>query len=205
MQNKLLSISETIAQAKKSGAYLGHGDPKVHLAYLTKIRLLPQAIRRKAGDKIIGFYPDYVVLLVSKIEGMRASGLTYSQIRYQLQNETQDSSSGIQVRKQESGSKVFPVSSFQYPVSFPGSSILNPASVSNGLAFLLIGLILGFLLANNNNLTTKSAQAAIPVQTDDSIVKKVYASDNPGSDPIYLIAIPDQNLYKLGKANINLK
>lgn len=179
MQNNLLTIDEVITKARKSGATLGHGDPKVHLAYLTKLRLLPQAIRRKIADKIVGCYPENVLTTIKKIEELKSAGLSYSQIRYQL----------------SAGSPVVPNFAPVYPQNDRFSS----------LAFLLIGLILGFLLATNfSGNAIKTAQAtALPENTNSTLVK-IESSQNPGSEPIYLIAIPNENLYKLGKTDINL-
>jgi len=189
MQNNLLTIEEIISRTKKSGTFLGHGDPKVHLAYLTKIRLLPQTIRRKVNNKIVGCYPESVPSLLQKIENLRSSGLTYSQIRFQLSN-------GQVVQT--------PAFSFR-SVTNELAPIKN---YSNGLAFLMIGLILGFLLAHNNSgglvSTAKAATVTnLPTDATSQSIIKVVNGDNSSSDPIYLIAIPQQNLYKLGKTDIN--
>lgn len=181
MQNNLLAIDEIISRAKKSGAALGHGDPKVHLAYLTKIRLLPQAARKKIGNRISGCYPEYVVPLLRKIEELKSGGLTYAQIRLQLASPE----------------------SAKSPMATNYSSA--PTS-SSPLTFLLIGLLLGFLLASNYPAGSVkiAATATLPANTNTNSLIKVVSANNSGSDPIYLIAIPNQNLYKLGTTNINL-
>lgn len=169
MDINLLPIGQIIKAAKTAGVTFGHGDPKLHLAYLTKLRLLPQTIRRKIGDGISGCYPEYVVPLLAHIEDLRNKGLSYSQIKFQLDN---------------------PQPKIQ--------ALYNP------LAFLIIGLILGFLLATNNNSYKQNSQPlGQSINTlPDNLVKTVQAS-NSASDPIYLIAIPQQNLYKLGQTNIS--
>ncbi len=168
MATNLLPIDQIVKRAREQGASLGHGDPKVHLAYLTKLKLLPQTLRRKIGDKIQGCYPDYVLPLLSKIENLRSKGLSYSQIRFQL-NENQT------------------LVTAQYP----------PSS-NQGLAFLIIGLILGFLLATSNSIPGYK-----PTEVPTTDLQKIVSNQSSSSDPIYLIAIPNQNLYKLGKININ--
>ena len=168
MPTNLLPIDQIVKKARQSGTALGHGDPKIHLAYLTKLKLLPQAIRRKIGEKIQGCYPDYILPLLSKIENLRSKGLSYSQIRFQL-NENQ--------------TLVTP----QYATSN-----------NQSLAFLIIGLILGFLLA-----TTNANPSYKPAEIPTTDFQKVVSNQNSSSDPIYLLAIPNQNLYKLGKININ--
>lgn len=176
MAINLLSIDQIIKRARDQGAYLGHGNPKVHLAYLTKLKLLPQTIRRKTrlpdgqvGDKIQGCYPDYILPLLSQIENLRAKGLTYPQIRYQL-NENQ-------------------------AVVTPQASI----SPNQNLTFLAIGLVLGFLLASTQGNPEFQPLKVTATNSPDV----VFSQNLTSSDPIYLIAIPDQNLYKLGKININ--
>lgn len=182
MQNSLVAIEEIISRARKSGATLGHGDPKVHLAYLTKLRLLPQTIRRKIGDKIVGCYPEQVLTTLKKIEELKSSGLSYAQVRYQLNSPTP------------------PVPNFtpSYDLS---------ADRYSPLVFLIIGLILGFLLAvntRNSTSTSNPTAATLPPETGSERVVQAVTSAHSQSEPIYLIAIPDQNLYKLGKTNINL-
>lgn len=196
MQNNLLAINEVISRARKSGVFLGHGDPKVHLAYLTKIRLLPQTVRRKIGDRIVGCYPEYVIPLLSKIEEMKSARLTYSQIKYQLQNQTQDPGK-------------LPFSSSPLPASFLESHYPNPLSGSHSsITFLFIGLILGFLLAVNSNnsalVPNRQISATLPENHNSQPAIRIVEGGNATTDPIYLIAIPNQNLYKLGKTDINL-
>lgn len=174
IQNNLLTIDEIISKAKKMGSSLGHGDPKVHLAYLTKLRLLPQSIRKKVGNTIIGCYPEAVISQIKKIEELKASGLTYSQIRFQLNKPSIEQNFAFSQRPQ-----LF-------------------APNYNSLSFLIIGLILGFLLATHNNQPL-AQNIAVP---SEHLVKTVEATSS-SSDPIYLIAIPEQNLYKLGQTNIS--
>lgn len=206
-QNNLLPISEIIRQAQKSGATLGHGDPKIHLAYLTKIRLLPQAVRRKVDGQIVGCYPESVVPLLKKIEEMKQAGLTYSQIKFQIHN-TGLVKSEMGNRKLDTKAEIenwgYHLSSHFSPQNLT-SQLSSPTS--NGFAFLLIGLLLGFLLAVNNHTVPASQQsttASLPTNNNVSPVIKLVNGENSSSDPIYLIAIPNQNLYKLGKTDINL-
>ena len=129
------------------------GTDKTHLAYLAKLRLIPQAIRRKVGDKIAGCYPLEVIDKLKKIETLKDKGLSYSQIKWEL-----------------SDSK--PAFNFNWNVS--------------PLVFLFIGLILGYLLSGGN----KSSAAPV-VAAGTELPKEVY-----------LLTVPDQNLYKIGKINV---
>lgn len=135
------------------GANFGFGDPKTHLAYLTKLHLLPQTVRRKIGTEIAGCYPDYVADLLLRIESLRASGLTYPQIKYKLE---------------------------------------NPASNNQpyALAFLVIGLILGYLLGVQKSPIINSSGQTIAVAIPAEITI-LGARTNTY-----------QNLYKLGKIDL---
>ena len=150
----LLPISQIIKQARIMGANFGFGDPKTHLAYLTKLHLLPQASRKKIGQDIVGCYPEYVVDLLMKIEGLRAQGLTYPQIKFKLEN---------------------PVGNQPYVV-----------------AFLIVGLILGYLLGMQRGSTINSigSETALTVPAQITIV-----SDRAGGS--------FQNLYRLGKVDLS--
>lgn len=131
------------------------GTDKTHLAYLAKLRLIPQAIRRKIGNKIAGCYPLEVIDKVQKIETLKDRGLSYSQIKWELNDAK-------------------PAFNFSWNVS--------------PLVFLFIGLILGYLLSGGNKPPARlDAQAA--AHTD--LPKEVY-----------LLTVPDQNLYKLGKIDL---
>lgn len=146
MEKNLLPIGQ-IAKTVKTD--------KIHLAYLTKLGLLPQTIRRKIAGKMTGCYPDWAVSQIRKIEDLKNSGLAYSQIK-------------------------------------------TPAPVYNlnPLALLIIGLLLGYILATSNPSTSLRASQQLatsfpPLDETSSTMLKV------------LIAVPKQNLYKLGQININ--
>lgn len=176
METNLLPIGQTINAAKNVGVTFGHGDPKVHLAYLTKLRLLPQTIRRKWGNKITGCYPSTVVETLKKIEVLKNQGLPYSQIRYMLN---------------------------QKPANVVPATL--PATNSPAVAFLLIGLVLGYILASlPKQAFTPSAVINAPEADVTSAQKGLVLSTGIDSEPqpIYLIVIPDKNLYKLGKISL---
>ena len=140
---------------------------RVHLAYLTKLRLIPQTIRRKINDKITGCYPDSVIPLIRRVEELKDRGLTYSQIKFQLQPE------------------IIQPNFAQAPTYQPVSASHN----SNAFAFLIIGLLIGYLLAINN--------------VRPETVRPVSADAPKISEPIYLIPVSKQNLDKFGTININ--
>ncbi len=162
MDTNLLPISQIV---KKTGA------DKIHLAYLTKLRLLPQTIRRKIAGRIEGCYPDSVVSRLEKIETLKNAGLTYSQIRFELAQET----------------------------AHPQANNLLP------LAYLFIGLVLGFLLAPRAASSPLSPQD-IETQTMVTISKlgvPLVQEDNQSNEPIYIVTNPAQNFYRVGTVSIN--
>lgn len=144
MEINLLPISQVAKLARTD---------KIHLAYLTKLRLIPQTIRRKVDGKITGCYPLEVVDKVQKIEVLKNKGLSYPQIKWELEQPK-------------------PAFNFNWNVS--------------PLVFLFIGLILGYLLSGGNK------SSAVPTVTAGTDLPK----------EIYLLTIPDQNLYKIGKINL---
>lgn len=129
---------------------------KIHLAYLTKLRLIPQTIRRKIDNAVTGCYPASVVPVIAQIEDLKNRGLSYSQIKYELHRD-------------------------------------QPVPVQqNQTAFLIIGLILGYILFSINSIKTTSPET-------NPIVTTVT---NPNEkQPIYLLAYPDKNFYKVGTTN----
>ncbi len=134
------------------GVDFGFGDPKIHLAYLTKLRLLPQAIRRKIGNTITGCYPESVVDNLKRIESLKNKGLSYSQIRLQMER--------------------------------PAYSVnLN----LTGLVYLVVGLVLGYLLAIKNTGPTVNLPLSQAIQLM-----------NQGNSQFH-------NLNKLGTISIDLQ
>lgn len=173
MDTNLVPINQ-IAKAAKTD--------KIHLAYLTKLRLLPQTIRRKVSGKIQGCYPASVVALVHKIEELKDQGLTYSQIRFQL---TQPESV---------------LSATPFAVA---PAIVQPTSP---LALLIVGLLLGYLLATRppSGAAALTQVPVSPIDINSQTMLKVLKDNGPAqSGPIYVIAVPAQNFSKVGQTNIN--
>lgn len=190
LSDQLISINDLIKRARQAGVTFGFGDPRVHLAYLTKLRLLPQAVRRKVNGKITGCYPEAVLPLLQSIEELKNKGLTYAQIRYKLQNSESEAS--------YLAPAAVPLPSFQAARAYyPQAGQTAPTTI----AFLIVGLILGYILASlnglNNSKTNQSlAAASLPSETQNVAVSARVQNPN---QPIYLIALPNENLYKLGQ------
>ncbi|MCL4398041.1 hypothetical protein M1403_03405 [Patescibacteria group bacterium] len=149
---------------------------KTRLAYLTKLRLLPQTIRRKVNGKITGCYPENVLDTLERIAQLKNQGLTYSQVRYELNNKEN--------RTQN-------IEHMNTPVRFQ----FSPA-----LAYLIIGLLLGYILATVNSINSRVTTTVADIPESSQLTVKAPTQN----DPIYLLAIPDKNLYKLGKVDLKL-
>ncbi len=213
--SEILPIDEIIKEARrqarlaedpaKRGASFGHGDPRVHLAYLTKLGLLPQSIRRKVNGQLTGCYSKETINKILEIEKLKGKGMSYSQIKLHL---TMDDRK-LKIVPEDGGSKIEPQYLSSTFDSQPLSSTFNhlASNQSNGVAFLLIGLFLGFLIAlgSSKNSPAPLAQGTQVVpDTSSANLIKLTSSQNPtGSEPIYLIAVPRQNFSNLGKMDIN--
>lgn len=180
INDQLAPIPMIINQAQAVGVRFGHGNPRVHLAYLTKLRLLPQAVRRKINGTVVGCYPWETVQKLKRIEELKDDGWSYGEIRREL----------LEPQDQE---RVMPAVVNQY---------------SGGLAFLVIGLFLGYLAAVVSLKMTpgqqpmiSSVQAAAPVVSKPDLP---ILTSGGNDEPIYVIALPGGNLGKLGKSLINL-
>ena len=180
----LLPIDQIIKTARALGISFGPGDPKSRLAYLTKLHLLPQTIRRKVAGQIVGCYPESVISTLKKINQLRTEGLTYSQIRFRLPESQELTPTALP--------PIFP------PPSTPPRRPFLPAS--NSFSFLLIGLILGYLLASSGHPSPTDTSPAVNLPREPLTVSSPPSAD---SGPIYLLALPNQNFYKIGKTDIN--
>lgn len=183
----LISIDELIATAQDLKISLGAGNAKVHLAYLTSIGLLPKTTKRKVNGEIIGCYPQSVIEKLQQINDLKKQGLSYSQMKLVISNPNQ-------------------VSSFPLQYSSPHLT-LSPVNFS-GLAFLIVGLILGYLLAFQN--FAKSGPSVPSFKSADisdlpggNKIKLSTITNSSDNQPVYLIVLPKQNLDNLGKIDIN--
>ncbi len=150
------------------------GTDKTHLSYLAKLHLIPSAIRRKLSDgKISGCYPESVVGTLQKIEDLKNQGLNYSQIKAQL---------GIinSSAKEQSGK-------------------FNLALAYTSPIFLIIGIILGYMLATSagNKAVAYDSQISAPMVQQESNYQKVLrvSAQQDGNQK--------QTLYKTGETNLN--
>lgn len=147
------------------------GTDKIHLAYLSKLHLIPAAIRRKLfNGKISGCYPESVIGTLKKIEELKNRGLSYSQIKAQLS--IINSSLEVQANK------------FNLALAFSGS------------VFLLIGILIGYLLA------TSAGHKNISFLPESDYQKVLKITQPSGDQPIYVIPVNNPALYKLGKIDL---
>lgn len=210
---QLASIPDIIKSAKKIGVTFGHGDPRTHLAYLSKLRLLPQAIRRKinGSDHVVGCYPETVVPLLKKIEELKEAGLTYSQIRYKL-SENNLSLPALSENEYAGPSVSTPI--YNQAFAYQQRSYSYPTT----LAFLIIGLFLGYIVSmlNSQQTNMQNPLAVKPVQAEEThstidpmssdMIRIIESSkeEDGNQSQIYVISVPrGEHFSKLEQTNIN--
>jgi len=85
-KEKLISIEEFIARAKRFGIDLGNGDPKNRLRYYVKIGLLPHAQRKSFnGLPPNGAYPEKVLDTLFEIDRQLKQGKTIQELKREKQ------------------------------------------------------------------------------------------------------------------------
>lgn len=196
MTNNLLTINQFIELARKQGASFGGGDPKIHLAYLTKLGILPQSVKRKVDGEISGCYPESCIFTILKVEQMKEKGMAYSQIAKAINSNTLSTFQ----------SDTLPGSEFHYIESNNQAATPNKLNFTSNPSFLylIIGLLFGFLLStlNSQGLAQIRNQAGLPSvpQLNESV--SVKSTPQP-VESVYVLSIPKQNLDNLDKTNIN--
>lgn len=184
--NELLPIPELIKRAKAMGVNFGPGNPRTHLAYLAKTHLIPPAIRRKIEGKITGCYEQNVLELLLKIEEMKAAGLSYSEIKWQLSNQSPMTSNS------------FSLSSYVPKIT--------PEKWFNPAIYLIIGLLLGYFFAVNRIAAVPESLAGLSFSpADNNFVSTPgkATGQGTGDSSVYIITLPGQHLDNLGKTNIS--
>jgi DNA-binding transcriptional MerR regulator len=205
MTQKLITIDQLIERAKNRGVNFGKGSPKIHLSYLSSLGIIPPAQKRKVGNQITGCYEEQTLNTIEKIESWKEAGLTYSQIKVRLETEALSNDK--------------PLENLKNYVAVSAGSYIRSTSAHN-LVFLLIGLFLGYLLAftgvnhqnqlnadklssRSNNLMSNTSTSPVDESTSQVLtIVNTERGKNANAEPIYLIAVPKQNLEKLGKTTI---
>lgn len=128
----LTTIDELIAQTNSS---------RIHIAYLTKLGILPNAVKRKIGGKLVGCYPKDSVTKLLEVKSIKSTGITYSQLAknpvQMLQPIQHDPAFTIQVK----------------PSNF---------------AYLILGLVIGVLVStlNTSGLAAMKETKNLPLKSD---------------------------------------
>ncbi len=178
MDNKLLTISEFIKEARRQGASFDDKDAKVHLVYLTKLGLLPSASKKKVNGEIHGCYPSDSINRLLEIQQMKTQGITYSQM-----SKTVIPTEGVAVVE---GSRLTPL----------GMTIhIKPSN----FAYLMLGLVIGVLVSTLNT----SGLNAMNKVDNLSLKENVGIENTSDKSNVYLIQVPKTSLDKLDKTNIN--
>lgn len=178
MSNQLLTISEFIEAARKQGASFEGGDAKVHLAYLTKLGLLPSAIKKKIKGEIQGCYPSDALTKLLAIQAMKNSGITYSQMSKTSTALAQPTQTLLPIKQDN----VFALH-------------IKPSN----FAYLALGLVIGVLVSTLNTSGLNAMHTTSNLNLNETVKLGAKTDDSN----VYLIAVPKQNLDKLGKTNIN--
>ena len=206
-----LPISKVIQIAKQKKLSLGNGDPEQHLFYLGKLGLLPRAVKKKVNGKIEGHYGEEVIGQIELVSQLKNRGLTYSQMKLILNSQSFTSLT------EGSTPKLAEVKTFDSNPIAQAFPKYQQLFASSPLAFLVIGLVLGYLITFKNfSAPTTSAAAQ---NTDNTItvtdisalspaekaLTKVLGSSNHQDQTIYVISEPKNSLTNLGKTKINLE
>lgn len=195
----LISISKIIEIAKKNNVPLGSGDPEQHLFYLGKLGLIPRAIKKKVGGIFEGHYPTETVDRLQKISQLKSQGQTYSQMKYMFNSQTLN-----------------PIAS-QPTQNFVAYS--QHIFASSPVAFLIIGLVLGYVVtvqnfrnsAPFNAATTQEATSQTYVAQTSALTPEeknfinIVSPEKDTEQTIYVITGPKNSFTKLGKTQINLQ
>lgn len=183
MDANLIPINKFIELAKGQGFDFGRGDPKIHLAYLTKIGTLPPSAKRKINGKITGCYDQDCIQRLLDVEAMKAKGMTYSQIAKTI---------------------FYHQSSTLNP--YPPSSTFHRLGSNPSILYMVIGILLGFLISTLNSQGLAEMRKYSNVSLTAPPENESVAIGNKSaeiSDSVYIITVPKQNLDKLEKTNIN--
>src|SRR3989344_1027093 len=77
-----LTVNQLISLAKAQGVTFGSAAPKVHLAFLSKLGLIPGAVKRKYNSEVVGHYPAETLTTLSEIQKMKEKGISYSDMKF---------------------------------------------------------------------------------------------------------------------------
>jgi len=176
MSAQLISLSQILAAARHQEINLGKGNPEEHIFYLAKRGLVPKATRKRVKGKVEGYYPAWILDQLRKIAGLKSKGISYSQMKLYLQSEENHS---------------------------PSPRALTLPLTSNNLAILVIGLILGYLLAQNSASPSTNKTTLL----DRELPEQARILDQPTAGDesrIYSISLPENSLRFLDKSHLDL-
>jgi len=173
-------------------------NPKEHIFYLSKIGLLPKAVKKlNSAGKLEAHYPPSTVDLLARIYSLKQSGLAYSQIsKFSSLNSNHTLPEDQSIVKE-------PFKNFTEPTTFSSQTI----------AYLIIGLILGYLISSNNSLRTNSLTTvtanevkANSIGVNSTTQTTFHLLTTPNGDTnndLYLVTIPKSNFSRLEKVNFS--
>lgn len=161
----LITIDELMSQAKTT---------RVHLAYLTKIGILPNAVKRKINGKLVGCYPKDSLTKLFEVKNIKSTGITYSQLAKQIPSVVEGPSTLADPST--------------HALRLLGRDDITIHVKPSNFAYLILGLVIGVLVStlNTSGLVAMKETESLPLKSD-----------------VYLISVPKQNLDKLNKTTIN--
>ena len=207
LTTKLISLSELIAQASRNGVDFDGSNPKEHIFYLSKIGLLPKAVKKtNAFGKLEAHYQPNVVDLFVRIYNLKKSGLAYSQIgKFSNLNINH----ALPETHADSGQRLESYTTTLFPgEQHPGGSAGLP---NQTVVYLIIGLILGYLVSANNSLKSNATNLAKTVEPQTVVTasqanppsqvlfRLLTTSSSNNNNDLYLITLPKSNFSKLEK------
>lgn len=167
MSSDLLTIDEIIRRLSSN---------KVHFFYLSKLGLIPKAIRQKVRGAMTGCYPQEVVSRVATIEKMKSGGLSYAKIRNYFSAEL--------VVPSSTGAMVVAASLGWYP-----------------FLTLLIGLLFGYIVGTSFNGGRQDAFREESLGLASRYILGAKAEQL--GEQVYVITIPD-SFSRVGKTDIKI-
>ncbi len=154
------------------------GTTKVQIAYLTKLGLLPKAIKKKINGEMTGCYPKDSLNKIEEIKNMQNQGITLSQMQK---------------------TNLLPVQELSL-VQIPAinNDFVIKVKPSN-FAYLFLGLVIGVLVSTLNTSGLNTMNKVDSLSLNNSV--KMHSGSDKSN--VYLIAVPKTSLDNLDKTNIN--
>lgn len=198
----MISISNLISEIQKTNLYLGQGDLREHLSYLSKVGILPKAVKRKIeSGKIEGHYPDDIMVRLRQVSQLRTQGMTYAQM-----GKTNKLTNTLTIEAtKEAVMKNNQDSTGTSPHELYHHNNYISQNYAHSLVFLIIGLVLGFLWAKSSSDTNLPSFMPTSNQVSSLVEKapmeSLSNSTTTGDDRVYVWSLPQSRLFPIEGSN----